>query len=99
MEVNLDNVPFITNGQLRGNLAHTSATPEQLTEAVRINTDARLLSLKVSVFTLAGLALLAFFPAGGLPSLVRGELPSHRVSSAGQVSDRRTDSAKRVKRR
>jgi hypothetical protein len=48
MEVNLDNVSFITNDQLRRTLARTSATPEQVDEAVRIITDARLVSLKVS---------------------------------------------------
>jgi MFS family permease len=80
MEVNLDHVPFISNDQLHGTLARTTATPEQVTEAARINTDARLLALKVSFFTLAGLALLAFFPAGGLPGYVRGEVPA----SSGQ---------------
>jgi MFS family permease len=76
MEVNLDSVPFISNAQLRQTLAETTAAPEQVSEAVRINTETRLLALKVSFFTLAGLALLAFFPAGGLPAYVRGELPS-----------------------
>jgi MFS family permease len=46
MEVNLGSVPFISNAQLRGTLASTSATPEQLDEATRINTEARLLALK-----------------------------------------------------
>lgn len=75
MEMNLNKVPFISNGQLRGVLANTSATAEHVDEAVRINTQERLLALKVSFFALAGLALLAFFPAGGLPGYVRGELP------------------------
>jgi predicted MFS family arabinose efflux permease len=74
MEVNLDNVSFITNRQLRSTLARTAATPEQVAEAERINTETRLLALKVSFFTLAGLALLAFFPAGGLPEYARGEI-------------------------
>jgi len=81
MEVNLDSVPFISNNQLRGNLSQTSATPEQVEEAVRINTEQRLTSLKVSIFTLAGLALLAFFPAGGLPEYVRGEVPQRDSAS------------------
>ena len=41
-----------------------------MTEAVRLNTDARLVALKVSIFALAGLALLAYFPAGALPGRV-----------------------------
>ena len=83
-EVNLDNVPFISNDQLLNTLAPTSATPEQVKEAVRINIDARLVALKVSFFTLAGLALLAFFPAAGLPGYVRGEIPGSNPASREQ---------------
>jgi MFS family permease len=72
-QVNLDNVSFISNDQLRRSLERrTTATPEQLDEAVRLNTDARLLALKVSFFTLAALALLAYFPAGALPGGIQG---------------------------
>jgi MFS family permease len=78
MEVNFDHVPFISNDHLRRALARKEATPEQVNEAARINTQARLVALKVSFFTLSGLALLAFFPAGGLPGLIRGELPHLR---------------------
>ncbi len=82
MEMNLDNVPFTSNAQLRNFLTSTGATPEQVHEAERINTEVRLVALKVSFFTLSGLALLAFFPAGGLPNYMRGEVPgSNRESS------------------
>jgi MFS family permease len=84
MQRNLDSVPFISNRQLRTSLASTTATPEQVDEAARINTDARLLALKVSFFALGGLALLAFFPAGGLPGYVRGEVPSAASSEPGR---------------
>ena len=67
---------------LRETLASTTATPEQVSEAARINTEARLLALKVSIFALAGLALLAFFPAGGLPDYVRGEVPRSKAGTA-----------------
>ncbi len=91
MEVNFDNVPFVTNDHLRRTLARKDATPEQLNEAVRINTEARLQALKVSFFTLSGLALLAFFPAGGLPGLVRGELPPRKLPA---VVKKRSDRIK-----
>jgi hypothetical protein len=68
-EVNLDNVSFISNDQLRATLGRTSATPEQVEEAVQINTETRLVALKITFFALAGLALLAYFPAGSLPGL------------------------------
>ncbi len=69
----LDSVPFISNGQLRQTLERTRAPPEQIAEAVRINVDARLLALKLTFFTFAGFALLAFFPAGSLPNHLRSE--------------------------
>jgi MFS family permease len=72
-QINLNNVSFMSNDQLRKTLERTTATPEKVTEAVRLNTDARLLALKVSIFALAGLALLAYFPAGALPGHARVE--------------------------
>jgi hypothetical protein len=48
-----------------------------VTDAVRLNTEARLVALKVSIFSLAGLALLAYFPAGALP---------RRLLSKGQAN-------------
>lgn len=84
MEMNLDNVPFTSNSQLRNFLANTGATPEQVQEAEHINTEVRLVALKLSFFTLAGLALLAFFPAGGLPDYIRGELPGSNSESSRQ---------------
>lgn len=83
-EINLDNVSFIGNDQLRQTLARTSATPEQVEEAVRINTDARLLALKLAFFTFAGLALLAYFPAGALPEYARSEAPDGKQAKGGQ---------------
>ncbi len=69
----LDSVPFISNDQLRQTLERTRAPPEQIAEAVRINVDARLLALKLTFFTFAGFALLAFFPAGSLPNHLHSE--------------------------
>ena len=66
-EINLDRVGFVSNDRLQAVLEQTAATPEQVAEAVRINTHARLVALKVSFFALAALALLAFFPAGRVP--------------------------------
>jgi len=70
-QVDLDDLAFVSNDRLQRVLADTTATPEDVAEAVRINTDARLLALKATFFTLAGCALLAFFPAGALPGYVR----------------------------
>jgi MFS family permease len=67
-QLDLDNVSFISNDRLRERLSLTTATPDQVSEALRINTQARLDSLRLCFFSLAGVALLAFFPARSLPS-------------------------------
>src|SRR5262249_11826858 len=41
-EVNLTNLNFLRDAQIKERLASTSATPEQLDEALRINADARI---------------------------------------------------------
>ena len=78
-EVNLDSPAFVSNDQLRGVLAQTSAADDAVEEAVRINTELRLVALKVTFFTLAAAALLAFFPAGALPAGVAPPLPPGAV--------------------
>lgn len=67
-QVNLDNIDFISNDQLDEVLAETTATPEQVIEAARINEEARLNALRASFLILAGFSLLAIFPALGLPN-------------------------------
>jgi predicted MFS family arabinose efflux permease len=74
-EVNLDNVTFVSNEQLRAVIANTSATPEQKAEALRINTEARLMALKIGLLIMAGLALLTILPASRLPNYRPGEIP------------------------
>jgi hypothetical protein len=56
-------------------LRRTTATTEQVAEALRINTDARLQALKIGFVVMAGFALLALIPAGRLPEYKPGELP------------------------
>jgi hypothetical protein len=56
----------------------TTATPQQVQEAVRVNTEARLRALKIGLLILAGLAMLAVIPAGRLPNYLPGELPGER---------------------
>ena len=76
-QVNFDNVNFISNDQLKEVLANTSATPEQVTQAIQINEETRLRSLKASFLVLSGFALLAILPAGGLPGHVPGTAPTN----------------------
>jgi hypothetical protein len=72
----LDNINFIRNDQLKERLQPSTATPEKVDEAVRINTESRLRALKIGFLVLSGLALLAIFPCGWLPDYKPEEIPS-----------------------
>lgn len=73
-QVNLDQVNFVPNDALVEVLGSTTATPAQVDEAVRINTEARIRALRTSLLVLAALALLAIVPAGRMPGSVPDEL-------------------------
>jgi hypothetical protein len=75
-QVDLDSITFVSNDRLRGVLEKTSATPQQVEEAVRVNTEARLRALKIGLLILAGIAMLAIIPAGRLPNYLPGEIPA-----------------------
>ena len=95
VQVDLDRVTFVDNDRLLEGLRRTTATPDQVAEAVRINTEARLRSLRICLVALAGLALLAIFPAGGLPGSAGAETRTGRArsdsedGSASRAGDRR----------
>jgi predicted MFS family arabinose efflux permease len=74
-QVNLDNITFVSNDRLRSVMEGTTATPAQVEEAVRVNTEARLLALKIGLLIMAGLAMLAIIPAGRLPNYIPGSIP------------------------
>jgi MFS family permease len=74
-QINFDNVNFVTNDQLDDVMATTTATPDQVAEAVRINEGARLRALQASFLMLAVFALLAVIPALGLPRYSPNEIP------------------------
>ena len=75
-QVDLDNLNFVSNDRLEKRLKSTAATPEQVAEAVRINTEARLRAVKIAFFVLGLMSLLATFPARALPRHVPGDVPS-----------------------
>jgi predicted MFS family arabinose efflux permease len=74
-QINLDNINFISNDRLRSVMESTTASPAQIAEAVRVNTDARLRALKIGLLIMAGIAMLAIIPAGQLPNFIPGEIP------------------------
>jgi predicted MFS family arabinose efflux permease len=75
-QVDLGSITFVSNDRLRSVLEGTSGTPQQIEEAVRVNTDARLRALKIGLLIMAGLALLGVIPAGRLPNYRPGEIPA-----------------------
>jgi predicted MFS family arabinose efflux permease len=83
-QVNLDNITFISNERLESVMAGTSATPEQIAEAVRVNTEARLRALKIGLLVMAGLALLTIIPASRLPNYHPGEVPADPPPPSGE---------------
>jgi MFS family permease len=81
-----DNVDFVTNDELRSALGTTSATPEEVGEAVAINEDARRRALQASFLIVAGISLLSIFPAARLPRYVPGELSAEDIVSEANES-------------
>jgi MFS family permease len=77
-QLDLDSINFVSNAQLKSALEATTATREQVTEAVRINSEARLRALKIGLLIMACLAFLTIIPAGYLPNYVPGELPDEQ---------------------
>jgi MFS family permease len=74
-QLDLDSINFVGNDRLRGILERTTAAPEQVEEAVRVNTEARLRALKIGLLLMACVALLSIFPASRLPNYRPGEIP------------------------
>jgi MFS family permease len=85
-QVDLDSINFVSNDRLRSVMENTTATPQQVEEAVRVNTEARLRALKIALLLMAGLALLALIPAGQLPNYLPGEIPSDEPAEKGARS-------------
>ena len=75
-QIDLNNVTFISNEHLVEGLKGIGIGQEHIMESVRINSDARLRALRLSLFFLAGLAFVVIIPAGGLPNYVLGQVPS-----------------------
>jgi len=75
-QIDLDSINFVSNERLQTVLAGTTASPAQVAEAVRVNTESRLRALKLGLLVMAGLAFLAIVPAGRLPNYLPGEIPA-----------------------
>ncbi len=74
-QVNLDQVNFISNDDLREVLAATTASPAQVDAAVALNEEKRLQALRIGLLILAGVSAAATIPASRLPKYKPGEIP------------------------
>lgn len=74
-QVDLDNVNFVSNDELRTVLQGTDATPAQIDAAVSVNEETRLDTLRLGLLILAGVSATAIVPASRLPRYRPGEIP------------------------
>ncbi|MFZ1727010.1 MAG: MFS transporter, partial [Albidovulum sp.] len=80
-EINFDKIDFVSNEQLLTVLSETSTTPEEVAEAVRINEEGRLRSLRATFLLLAAMSLLSLIPSMKLPNYTPGALSAEDIVS------------------
>ena len=83
-QVNMDDLNFISNDDLRAALSETDATDAQVDAAVQVNEESRLATLRLGLLILAGISALAIVPASRLPRYKPDEIPD---PSPGTSSD------------
>ena len=79
-EVDLGSINFLNNDRLKERFENSNVAPEQIAEAVRINSETRLRALKTGFIVLAGLSVLALVPCGWLPDYRPGQIPAESKS-------------------
>ncbi|QDP98846.1 MFS transporter [Microlunatus elymi] len=67
-QVDLTNINFVSNDQLRQTLEQTSASASQVDAAVAINEEVRLRTLRFGLLIMAGISAVAAVPASRLPN-------------------------------
>ncbi len=80
-QINIDRVTFVSNVQLQDFLAGTTASPSQVREAININAEARLYSLKMALLFLAAIAALMVLPVRRLPGFRRSSARGQQENS------------------
>ena len=75
--LDLDNINFVSNDQLMGIMQGLEATPAQVQEAFRINSEMRLEALKIGLVVMAAVAALSIMPAARLPAYRPGDIPDN----------------------
>lgn len=83
-QVDLNEVNFISNDELRAVLETTDATPEQVDAAVAVNEESRLRTLKLGLLILAAVSALAILPVSRLPQYRPHEIPDPSPTGPGE---------------
>ncbi len=83
-QVDLDDVNFVSNDDLRTVLEATDATESQVEAAVEVNEEARLTALRLGLLVLAGVSATAILPAGRLPRYRPDEIPDPAPVAGGR---------------
>lgn len=83
-QVDLNEVNFVSNDELRAVLETTDATPEQVDAAVAVNEESRLRTLKLGLLILAAVSALAILPASRLPRYRPHEIPDPSPAGPGE---------------
>ena len=83
-QVDLDDVNFISNDDLRVVLERTDATPAEVDAAVAVNEQARLGTLRLGLLLLAGISAIAILPASRLPRYKPDEIPDPSPAPTGE---------------
>ncbi|MFJ6548463.1 MFS transporter [Microbacterium sp. NPDC091676] len=83
-QVDLNEVNFVSNDDLRAVLETTDATPEQVDAAVAVNEESRLRTLKLGLLILAAVSALAILPASRLPNYRPHEIPDPSPTGPGE---------------
>ena len=81
-QVDLDSITFVSNDRLHEVMSRPTASPAQVEEAVRVNSEARLRALKLGLLIMAALAFISIIPAGRLPEYKPGEIPDPEAQPA-----------------
>jgi len=85
-QVDLDNVNFVSNDELREVLEGTDANQAQVDAAVAVNEQSRLDTLRIGLLILAGISATAILPASRLPRYRPGEIPDPSPEPAPEPS-------------
>jgi predicted MFS family arabinose efflux permease len=85
-QVDLDSITFVSNDRLHEVMSRTSASPAQVEEAVRVNSEARVRALKLGLLIMAALAFISIIPAGRLPGYKPGEIPDPEAPPADRAA-------------